>query len=72
MKPIEKEKIRQILIEFAALPVAARQEFLGEMNAFLFASPQRRRVIVTAWKKQSAVASTRVCDATQPPSPADV
>lgn len=72
MKPIEKEKIRQILIDFATLPAAARQEFLSAMNTFLFASPQRRRVIVTAWKAQGVVAPTQAGDAAQSPSPANV
>lgn len=72
MKPIKKERVRQILIDFAALPATARQEFLSAMNAFLFASPQRRRVIVTGWKAQGVAASARAGKPTPPPSPTDV
>jgi len=56
VKNIEEEKIRQILIDFAGLAEPERQEFLGAMNAYLFASPQRRRAIVAAWKAQDEAA----------------
>lgn len=52
MKPIKREDVRQVLIHFAELAAPARLEFLGAMNEYLFASPQRRRVIVQAWKEQ--------------------
>jgi len=52
MKTTERENVRQVLIDFAKLPAPARLEFLAAMNEYLFASPQRRRVIVKVWKAQ--------------------
>lgn len=50
MKDITREDVRQILIDFGGLPASARLEFLAAMNEYLFASPQRRRLILNAWK----------------------
>lgn len=63
MKPIKKEHVRHILLDFAELAGPARLEFLSAMNEYLFASPQRRRAIVDAWKTQDGEA--------QPTSPAE-
>ncbi|MCO5397569.1 hypothetical protein [Ralstonia soli] len=52
MKSIKREDVRRILIHFAGLGAPARVEFLAAMNEYLFASPQRRRVIMHAWKEQ--------------------
>ncbi len=62
MKPIKNDNVRQILIDFAGLPAPARLAFLSAMNEYLFASPQRRRSIVLAWKQQD--------EASLPPPPA--
>lgn len=57
MKTIENEDAQRLLIEFSALSAPARQAFLVAMNELLFASPQRRRVIVNAWKQQESMAT---------------
>ncbi|GCB06735.1 hypothetical protein PSUB009319_43660 [Ralstonia sp. SET104] len=54
MKNTERKEVRQILIAFATLAGPSRQAFLGAMNDFMFASPQRRRLIVNAWKQEDS------------------
>lgn len=71
MKPIKREDVRQILIHFAGLAAPARLEFLRAMNEYLFASPQRRRVIVHAWEAQGDTQGKVPDDASQPRLPAD-
>lgn len=58
MKRIKRDQVRNILINFAELRGPARLEFLGAMNEFLFASPQRRRVLVSAWKEDANLQAT--------------
>ena len=46
--------VRRLLIEFARLSTAQKNQFLETLNLFMYASPQRRRKIMLQWEAGKA------------------
>ena len=46
--------VRRLLIEFARLSTAQKNQFLEPLNLFMYASPQRRRKIMLQWESGKA------------------
>ena len=52
-------KVKQVLYAFAELTEDAQQAFNGALNAYLLASPAKRRQLIKQWQESVDAAARR-------------